>query len=57
MATISTKELSKRMESGQAAVFDVRGDVESTPANIITTRSMPIPSPPVGGIPYSSARR
>ena len=31
--------------------------IESTPASSITTRSMPMPSPPVGGMPYSSARR
>src|SRR5215207_7688500 len=29
----------------------------STPASSIATRSMPIPRPPVGGMPYSSARR
>ena len=28
-----------------------------TPASSITSRSMPMPSPPVGGMPYSSARR
>ena len=29
----------------------------STPASSMATRSMPMPRPPVGGMPYSSARR
>jgi rhodanese-related sulfurtransferase len=44
MATISTKELSKRMESGQAAVFDVRGDVEFERAHIPGGKSAPLGS-------------
>lgn len=31
--------------------------IEVTPASSIARRSIPIPRPPVGGIPYSSARR
>ena len=44
MVTISTKELSKRMESGQAAVFDVRGDVEFECAHIPGGKSAPLGS-------------
>jgi len=44
MATISTKELSERMESGQAAVFDVRGDVEFERAHIPGGKSAPLGS-------------
>jgi rhodanese-related sulfurtransferase len=44
MVTISTKELSERMESGQAAVFDVRGDVEFERAHIPGGKSAPLGS-------------
>ena len=44
MVTISTKELSKRMESGQPAVFDVRGDVEFERAHIPGGKSAPLGS-------------
>jgi rhodanese-related sulfurtransferase len=44
MERISTEELSKRMESGQAAVFDVRGDVEFERAHIPGGKSAPLGS-------------
>ena len=44
MVTISTRELSERMESGQPAVFDVRGDVEFERANIPEGKSAPLGS-------------
>lgn len=31
--------------------------IESTPSRSIASRSMPMPSPPAGGMPYSNARR
>jgi rhodanese-related sulfurtransferase len=44
MVTINTKELSERMESGQAAVFDVRGDVEFERGHIPGGKSAPLGS-------------
>ena len=44
MVTIDTKELSERMESGQAAVFDVRGDVEFERGHIPGGKSAPLGS-------------
>jgi len=44
MTKISTEELSKRLESGQAAVFDVRGDVEYESAHIPGTMTAPLGS-------------
>ena len=44
MTTISTEELSKRLDSGQAAVFDVRGDVEYERGHIPGTKTAPLGS-------------
>jgi len=44
MTKISTEELSKRLESGQAAVFDVRGDVEYESAHIPGAKTAPLGS-------------
>ena len=44
MTKISTEELSKRLESGQAAVFDVRGDVEYERAHIPGAKTAPLGS-------------
>jgi rhodanese-related sulfurtransferase len=44
MTTISTEELAKRLESGQAAVFDVRGDVEYERGHIPGTKTAPLGS-------------
>ena len=44
MTKISTEELSKRLESGQAAVFDVRGDVEFELAHISGAKTAPLGS-------------
>ena len=43
--------------SGRSVGNKMTSLIDSTPASSIATRSMPIPSPPVGGMPYSSARR
>jgi rhodanese-related sulfurtransferase len=44
MTRISTEELSKRLESGPAAVFDVRGDVEFERAHIPGAKTAPLGS-------------
>ena len=44
MTRISTEELSKRLESGPAAVFDVRGDVEFERALIPGAKTAPLGS-------------
>jgi len=44
MTKISTEELSKRLESGRAAVFDVRGDVEFERAHIPGAKTAPLGS-------------
>ena len=44
MTTIGTEELRKRLESDQAAVFDVRGDVEFERAHIPGTKTAPLGS-------------
>jgi rhodanese-related sulfurtransferase len=44
MMRISTEELSKRLESGQSAVFDVRGDVEYELAHIPGAKTAPLGS-------------
>ena len=44
MTRISTEELSKRLESGQAAVFDVRGDIEFERAHIPGAKTAPLGS-------------
>ena len=44
MTTISTEELSERLESGQAAVFDVRGDVEYERGHIPGAKTAPLGS-------------
>ena len=44
MTTITTEELSKRLESGQAAVFDVRGDVEYESCHIPGAKTAPLGS-------------
>jgi rhodanese-related sulfurtransferase len=44
MTRISTEEVSKRLESGQAAVFDVRGDVEFERAHIPGAKTAPLGS-------------
>jgi len=44
MTTISTEELRRRLESGQGAVFDVRGDVEYELAHIPGANSAPLGS-------------
>ena len=41
--------------SGRRVGKRMTSRIVSTPASSITSRSMPIPSPPVGGSPYSSA--
>jgi rhodanese-related sulfurtransferase len=44
MNAISTDELQERLESGQAAVFDVRGDVEYEKGHIPGTKTAPLGS-------------
>ena len=44
MMRISTEELSKRLETGQSAVFDVRGDVEYERAHIPGAMTAPLGS-------------
>ncbi len=44
MKTISTEELSKRLEAGPLAVFDVRGDVEYDQNHIAGAKSAPLGS-------------
>jgi rhodanese-related sulfurtransferase len=44
MNTLSTEELQERLESGQAAVFDVRGDVEYEYAHIPGAKTAPLGS-------------
>ncbi len=44
MKAISTEELSRRLETGQSAVFDVRGDVEFEIGHIPGTMSAPLGS-------------
>ncbi len=44
MSTISTEELHSRLETGQAAVFDVRGDVEFESLHIPGTKTAPLGS-------------
>jgi rhodanese-related sulfurtransferase len=44
MTIISTEELSERLESGQAAVFDVRGDVEYERGHIPGAKTAPLGS-------------
>jgi rhodanese-related sulfurtransferase len=44
MTRINTEELSKRLESGPAAVFDVRGDVEYESAHIPGAKTAPLGS-------------
>jgi rhodanese-related sulfurtransferase len=44
MTTISTEELRQRLESGQGAVFDVRGDVEYERAHIPGAYTAPLGS-------------
>ena len=44
MTSISTEDLRKRLESGTAAVFDVRGDVEFEAGHIPGTKSAPLGS-------------
>ena len=41
--------------SGRRVGNRITSRIESTPASSIARRSTPIPRPPVGGIPYSSA--
>ena len=43
--------------SGRSVGKRMTSLIESTPASSIATRSIPMPSPPVGGMPYSRARR
>jgi len=42
--TLSTEQLHERLESGEAAVFDVRGDVEFEFGHIPGTKSAPLGS-------------
>ena len=44
MTTISTEELSERLESGRAAVFDVRGDLEFESGHIPGAMTAPLGS-------------
>ena len=44
MKGLSTEELQERLESGQAAVFDVRGDVEYEIGHIPGTKTAPLGS-------------
>ena len=44
MKTLSTEELSERLETGNAAVFDVRGDVEFELGHIPDTKTAPLGS-------------
>lgn len=44
MTRISTRELSQRLESGPAAVFDVRGDVEFECSHIPGAKTAPLGS-------------
>jgi rhodanese-related sulfurtransferase len=44
MTRIRTEELSERLESGEAAVFDVRGDVEFESAHIPGAKTAPLGS-------------
>ena len=43
--------------SGRSVGNRMTSLIVSTPASSITSRSMPMPRPPVGGMPYSRARR
>ncbi len=42
--------------SGRRCGNRITSRIEPTPASTITSRSTPMPRPPVGGSPYSSAR-
>jgi rhodanese-related sulfurtransferase len=44
MKNLSTEELQKRLESGQAAVFDVRGDLEYEVGHIPGAKTAPLGS-------------
>jgi rhodanese-related sulfurtransferase len=44
MSTIGTEELRSRLESGDAAVFDVRGDLEFESGHIPGTKTAPLGS-------------
>jgi rhodanese-related sulfurtransferase len=44
MKTISTKELHERLESGQVALFDVRGDVDYEKCHIPGAKTSPLGS-------------
>jgi rhodanese-related sulfurtransferase len=44
MNTLSTRQLRERLESGEAAVFDVRGDLEFEAGHIPGTKSAPLGS-------------
>lgn len=44
MKTINTEELRKRMESGQTALFDVRGDVDFEQGHIPGAKTAPLGS-------------
>ena len=44
MSTISTEDLHSRLESGDVAVFDVRGDVEFESGHIPGTKTAPLGS-------------
>ena len=44
MTTLSTEELHKQLESGEAAVFDVRGDLEFELGHIPGTKTAPLGS-------------
>jgi rhodanese-related sulfurtransferase len=44
MSTITTEQLQDRLESGNAAVFDVRGDVEFEYGHIPGTKTAPLGS-------------
>ena len=44
MTTLSTEELQKQLESGEAAVFDVRGDLEFELGHIPGSKTAPLGS-------------
>ncbi len=44
MTILNTEDLHRRLESGEAAVFDVRGDVEFEAGHIPGTKSAPLGS-------------
>ncbi len=52
----TSNSASSRPDSGRSVGKRMTSRIDSTSARIIVSRSMPMPMPPAGGMPYSSAR-